>query len=136
MSRKLLPLLLFLLSSKVMAYEFPIEIIEYIDDIKIFAYLDKNDINEKAKWKPFKSPPPLSLHQALQAVHTYMKSHEGYADASLTGIELKQIPHHENYWHYLVKVRVAANEKVKPHFFVVLMDGKVVSALREPEAIK
>jgi hypothetical protein len=119
-----------------MAYQFPIEIIEYIDDIKVFAYLDKNDINEKAKWTPLKSPPPLSIHQALQAVQKYIRSHEDFTRAPLISIELKQIPHHKDYWHYLVKVRVTADGKAQPHFFVVMMDGKVVSALREPESIK
>lgn len=136
MYKKMLPLLVLLFSGKVMAYDFPLEIIEYIDDVKIFAYLKQNDIDEKAKWTPFESQPPLSVNDALLAVQQFIKSNEGFTDVSLTSIELKQIPHHKHYWHYLVKVKYSSKDKQQPHFFIVLMDGKVVSALKQPEAIK
>lgn len=136
MYKKLLPLLLLLFSGKALAFEFPIEVTEYIDDIKIVAYLNKSDVNELSHWVPFENQPPLSIYDALQAVQKYMIANSIYTGSTLTGIELKRIPHHEIYWHYVVKVRYKQDNKTWPHFFVVLMDGKVISALRKPESIK
>ena len=136
MYKKLLPLLLLLFSGKVLAYEFPIEVTEYIDDVKIVAYIDKNEISKTSQWVPFEGQPPLSIYDALQAVQKFMIENAEFAETRLTGIELKRIPHYEKNWHYLVKVKYKVADKMQPHFFLVLMDGKVISALREPESIK
>lgn len=136
MGKKLIPLLFLLLSGRVLAYEFPIEVAEYIDDVKIVAYLDKKDVNNTSQWVPFEGQPPLSIYDALQAVQKYIISNAEYVENKLIGIELKRIPHHEKNWHYLVKVKYKHGDKMQPHFFVVLMDGKVISALRKPESIK
>jgi hypothetical protein len=136
MYRKLIPLLFLLFSGKLLAFEFPIEITEYIDDIKIIAYINERDINRESRWTPFDGPPPLSIYDALQAVQGDISSNAAITDTTLIGIELKQIPHHEMYWHYLVKVKFKLADKTQPHFFVVLMDGKVISALKRPESIK
>ena len=136
MYKKLLPLLVLLFSGKALAFEFPIEVTEYFDDVKIVAYIDKSDINEVSHWIPFEKQPPLSIYDALQAVKKFMISNSVFGDATVTGIELRRIPHHEIYWHYVVKVKYKDKENIRPHFFVVLMDGKVISAIREPESIK
>ena len=136
MFKKLMPFLLLLFCGKVVAYESPIEIIEYIDDVKVVANINKNDLNKKTQWIPFKSPPPLSVADALQAVQKYIGSHGKISDIKLRGIELKRMSHHEMYWHYLVKIIYQRGDKTQPHFFVVLMDGKVIPALQEPESIK
>ena len=136
MYKKLTPLLLLLFSWKALAVEYPVEIAEYIDDIKIVAYINENDINGTSPWSPFGKPPPLSVDQALQAVQNFITTNPDFTDITLTGIELKQIPHHETYWHYLVKVKFKHNGTTQPHFFAVLMDGKVISAIKLPESIK
>ena len=59
---------------------------------------------------PFASPPPLSINDALKAV--------------------------ENYWHYLIRLKSTIDNKPRADFFVVLMDGKVISAFKEPDSIK
>ena len=135
--RKILTSLLFLLfSGNILAYEFPVVITEYFDEIKIDAYIKKSDINTKLQWTPFKSPPPLSINDALQAVNNYIVSNNESTNIILIGIELKQIPRYENVWHYLVKVKSTLGDISRPHFFVVLMDGKVISAIKEPVSIK
>jgi hypothetical protein len=136
MFKKLMPFLLLLVFGRVMAYENPIEIIEYIDDVKVVAYINKSDINTKIEWTPFESPLPLSIDDALHAVQEYIQSDDDITDVKLSGIELKRIARHEMYWHYLVKLKYKSGDETRPHFFVVLMDGKVISALREPESIK
>lgn len=136
MYKKLLPLLFLLFSTGALAYDFPIEITEYIDNVKIVAYIDKKDIDKKLQWTPFNSSLPLSLTDALSAVQKYLDANSAFTGARFMSIELKQIPHHEKHWHYLVKVKYQLNGKIQPHFFVVLMDGKVISAIKQPEPIK
>lgn len=136
MYKKLLPLLILLLSGKALAYDFPIEITEYIDNVKIIAYVNKNDIDKKLEWSPFKSSLPLSVTDALSAIQKYLAANSAFTEVRFMSIELKQIPHHEKNWHYIVKVTYKMDEHTHPHFFVVLMDGKVISALTKPESIK
>ncbi|MBE9568872.1 MAG: hypothetical protein IMF14_09255 [Proteobacteria bacterium] len=135
-SRKLVALSILLVSSKLFAVEFPVEVSEYIDDVKIDAYINKKDINEQSKWTPFKTAPGLSVDAALAAVDKYINTRTEFKDTRLISIELKPIPHYEAYWYYLVKTKSAVSNEIKPHFFIVLMDGKVVSAIKEPDAIK
>lgn len=135
-SKKLLALSLLLISSKLFAVEFPVEVSEYIDDVKIDAYINKHDINDKSKWTPFEAAPGLTIDAALAAVKKYIDTSTDFKNTSLVGIELKPIPHHEAYWHYLVKTKSVVDNETKAHFFVVLLDGKVVSAIQEPDSIK
>lgn len=133
---RLILLLILLYSGKVLAIEFPIEITEYADGVRIVAYLNKNDINEKSRWRPFHGAPPLSINDALQAVQQHINSRPDAGHITITEIELRQIPHHKGYWHYLIKAKQEVNEGTHAQFFIVLMDGKVISAIREPESIK
>jgi hypothetical protein len=135
MYKTLLPLVFLLSTARALAIEVPLEITEYIDDVKVIAYLHERDIDKEPQWTPFEGPPPLSIADALEAVHGYINADAEFADAALTGIELKPIPHHAMHWHYLVKVRFKLDGKPRPHFFVVLMDGKVISAIKRPEPI-
>jgi len=132
----LMPLFFILLSTSAAAVDFPIEISEYIDDVKVDAYIAKSDITEDSKWQPFTSRPPLSVEDSLKAVKKYLKSHTQLLHSTLLVIELRQIPHHESYWHYLVKIRSNIDNKLQTHFFVVLMSGKVIPAFKEPNSFK
>jgi hypothetical protein len=132
---RFIPLLVLLFSSRLYAYEFPLDITEYIDDVKVVAYINNSDIKPELNWEPFASAPLLSIASALQAIQAYSANTE-LADMMLTGIELKQIPHHENQWHYLVKVKTEVDEVFESHYFIVLMNGKVIPALKEPDSIK
>ena len=135
MYKTLVTLAFFFLTARALALEVPLEITEYIDDVKVIAYLHESDIDNGPQWTPFTGPPPLPISDALEAVHHFISSDAEFADAALTGIELKPIPHHAMHWHYLVKVRFTLDGKPRPHFFVVLMDGKVISAIKRPEPI-
>jgi len=136
MPSRMLPLLLLLFSASTQAYEFPVEIIEFIDNAKIVASIDEGDIDESLYWQPFESPPPLSIAGALDAIRTHIASDPQAGRTELTGIELKQIPHHSRHWHYLVKMRTEVEGKPQPRYFIVLMTGKVIPGLREPETVK
>ncbi len=136
MKVNLIPVLLTLLAGNAFAIEFPIEITEYIDDTKVDSYISSSVISDKSKWEPFESALPLSLNDALKAVDVYLDADPAFKHSSLIGIELKPIPNHESYWHYLAKLKSEINGKRQFHFIVVLMDGQVISAFREPESIK
>jgi len=132
---RFLPLLVLLFSTRLFAYEFPIEITEYIDDIKVDAYINSSDINPELSWAPFASAPPLSMSAALQAIADYASKAE-LENLTLTGIELKPIPRHMEHWHYLVKVKSEVDDVLESHYFIVLMNGKVIPAIKEPDSIK
>ena len=133
---RLLPLLFLLLSGKVLARESPIEVFEYIDDVKIVAFIKESDIDKELHWIPFESSPPLSISKALAAINKYMATVPELANATLIEVELKEIPQHKGYWHYLVKLNAKANNKLQPYYFVILMNGKIFPAIREPESFK
>jgi hypothetical protein len=136
MPNKLPAILMLLFSSQVFAVEFPIEISEYIDDVKIDAYINKEDLNKTSQWTPFESSPPLTINQALTAILNDEKSEIDFSHAQVIGVELKPVPRHKSYWHYLVKIKTVSEDSTEPHFFIVLMDGKVISAIKEPDSIK
>lgn len=136
MPSKLLPLLALLFSVKILAYEFPSEIIDYIDDTKIVAFIKEGDIDAASTWSPLEASPPLTMYGALENINEYMASDTELAKASLVGIELKQIPHHKRYWYYLVKMRTTHNDTPEHRYYIVLMNGKIIPAIREPGSIK
>jgi hypothetical protein len=136
MYKKLFSLGLLLLSSRAMAIDFPIEVSEYIDDIKIDAYIREEDLNSSSPWSPFVSPPPLTIKQALSAIEEGEKADVDFSKTTVIGIELKPVPRHKSYWHYLVKLRTITDGESEPLYYIVLMNGKVIPAIREPDAIK
>jgi len=133
---RVLPLLLIIFSGNIQASEFPIEIIEYIDNTKVVAFINESDIDRKLPWLPFKGALPLTVVDALKAIQEYVASDPELMNATLTEIELKQIPRHEGYWHYMVKMKTQINNKSLPHYFIVLMNRKIIQGLREPETLK
>lgn len=136
MLKNFVPLLLLMFSGHVFGIEFPIEISEYIDDVKIDAYINEADLNKTAKWEPFGSSPPLTIKGALFAIKNDSGTDIDFSNTQLIGVELKPVPHHRSFWHYLVKLKTVSEDGSEPHFFIVLMDGKVISAIKEPESIK
>lgn len=136
MISRLLPALLLLLSSNIQAVEFPVEVIEYLDDTKIVAFLNESDIVKTAQWTAPTSAPPITIANAVEAVQKYIAPQNSSNKTSLVDIELKQIPNHKNYWHYLVKTETADHDTLANQYYVVLMDGKVVPAIEEPESYK
>lgn len=138
MQKRFIPLLLLFISigSRAQSFTPPIEVIEYIDDVKVVAYINQDDLKDTGAWSPFESPPPLSINDALLSVKKFLEDNGELENTTLRGIELKRIAHHESHWHYIVKTHYKTDAARKYHFFVVLMSGKVISALREPESIK
>jgi hypothetical protein len=128
--------LLLLFSAPLQALEFPIEIIESIDNSRVVAFVNESDIDQDINWVPFSGEPPLTLAGALKAIQQQIATDPGLSAAVLTEIGLRQIPRHKQHWHYLVKMQTRADDKLLAHYFIVLMDGKVIRGLREPQAVK
>lgn len=136
MLKNLLIISMCLFSCPLFAIDFPIEISEYFDDVKVDVFINEEDLNQSKPWQPFESSPPLSMNQALMAIKDIEDSESVYSDAKVIGIELKPVPHHKSYWHYLAKLKVMSEDGPESAYYVVLMNGKVIPAIKEPESIK
>lgn len=117
-------------SANAIAFQPKIEIVEQFDNLRVVVFVDENDVNASPEWNPNASPIPLTVDQAIQAVRDFNKGPQ--AIAAIREIEIRRVPKHENHWHYLVRV---ANDQLKTKFdiYVVLMNGKVVPGMIEPE---
>lgn len=133
---RILPLMLILFSGKILAMEFPLEIIEYIDNSRVVAFINESDIDKSLPWTPFEGNPPLRLTDALGLIQKHATSDLNLKNATLNEIELRQIPQHKNYWHYLAKMQASSDDKMRTYYFIVLMNGKIISGIREPQSIK
>ena len=134
--RHLLSGALLLAASQTQAIEFPLEVIEYIDDVKVVAFISQTDIDAASTWNPMQTGVPLGVDAALAAVKEALLDFGVAADSiALTSIELREFPHQPGHWHYLVRLKQSAGKR-HPGFYVVLMSGKVISATMEPQAYK
>ncbi len=136
MSLRWLAMVLLLPATNSYSFEFPLEIIEYVNSAKVTAFINERDIDKSVSWTPFKSAPPLTIENVTSAIQKYIAGKPEYANAKLVEIELRRIPHHEEQWHYMVKMQTNINNAPHNHYFVVLMNGKIISALVQPESIK
>lgn len=118
------------LSTNAHAFQPKIEIIEQFDDTRMVAFISPDAVNNSPEWNPDLAAPPLSVGEAVQAVKNFVKS-----PTTVEEIEIRHIPKHEKHWHYLVKVS-SGETKPKYRIYVVLMDGKVIPAIIEPEGYK
>ena len=131
-----LPLtLLILFSAPMRANEFPVEIVEFIDGMRIVAFVDEHDIEAAPAWRPADGSPVLSIASALQAVNEHIAADPDISSAQLTEVKLEQIPRHDDRWNYLVEMQTANHEQ-HASFYVVLMNGQVIPAVREPATLK
>jgi len=128
-------LLLAILVSSVNAYadQAKIEIVEQFDNINMVAFISINDVKESPAWDPGSDAPPLTINEAVQAVKKYTKNSKNPVDVK--EIEIRRFPKHEGRWHYLIKIADDAM-KSKYDIYVVLMDGKVIPAIIEPQGYK
>lgn len=137
MNYKWLLLFLTIISGSAQSYQPLIEIIEQFDDVKLVAFINESDLENYPLWHPVKEAPPLSVSKAIQAVHDFhKKNNENISAETVKEIELREITRHENYWHYLIKIKINNDKKSKFQVYVVLMNGKVIPALTETESYK
>ena len=126
-------LTIFLFSAHAYAFQEKLEVVEQFDNLRMVAFIRIKDISNSPAWNPDAELPPLSVGEAVKAVKKFDKSPK--TDGKIQEIEIRQVPGHENRWHYLVKVSNEAM-KSKMSVYVVLMNGKVIPAIIEPEGYK
>ncbi len=114
------------------AFNSPVEIFDSINGERVVAFISRDDLEHSLNWKPFAGKPPLSIPQALEKVSHFI--HVDPDKVRVSEIELKTLPEHPHHWHYLL--RLSYQKDPQPHYFIVLMNGKVIAAIKEPEAIK
>lgn len=115
------------------AIQSKIEIMERFDDFRVVAFVDRKDVNSSPEWDPNVGVPPLTLAEAIQAVKGFIGGSEPLN--AVKEIEVRPVPNHSGHWHYLIKI--SDNEmKTRYDIYVVLMSGKVVPAIIEPQSYK
>ncbi len=133
----LLLLIVTIFSTNAQSYQSSIEIIEQFDDVKLVAFIRTSDLENYPQWQPVNEAPPLTIGKAIKAVHEYHhKNDTELATETINEIELKEIVHHENYWHYLVKIKTNDSKGANYQVYVVLMNGKVIPAITQTESYK
>ena len=121
------------ISTNTYAIQPKIEIFEQFDNLRMVAFISIEDINNSPEWYPDLGAPPLTVGEAIQAVKDFIKISR--PAMAIKEIELRQMPKHEKHWHYLIKISNDAM-KTKYEIYVVLMDGKVIPAIIEPQGYK
>lgn len=138
MLHKVLFAILLSLSANVFAYQFPLEIIEKFDDARLVVFVKESDIKNTPGWSPSRGAPPLTIAQVVTRVNEWCDKDKTFRHSVIQKIELKPIKQHEkqNRWYYLVQLRTPKNGQHPIQYLAVLMDGKVIPAIREPSSIK
>lgn len=121
------------LSANAHAFQSKVEILEQFDNLRMVAFISMEDIDNSPVWNPERGAPPLTIIDAIKAVRNFGKS--SAVSGEIKEIELRPVPRHEKHWHYLIKV---ANDAMtsKYNVYAVLMDGKVIPAIIEPNGYK
>jgi len=118
------------LSANAYALQPKIEIIEQFDKLRMVAFVSVKDVENSPQWNPDLGTPSLTVGEAVQAVRNFVKD-----KAVIEEIEIRPLPNHETHWHYLIKVK-NDEMKIKHSIYIVLMSGKVIPAITEPEGYK
>jgi hypothetical protein len=121
------------LSANAYAFEPKIEIFEQFDNLRMVAFINEKDIESNPEWNPNLAAPPLSVGEAIQAVGKFIKNEKNLM--AIREIEIRPVPRNESHWHYLIKLANDA-KTTKYDIYVVLMNGKVIPAIIEPQGYK
>ncbi len=118
------------------AAPWPLEIIDHLDNATLVIYANESDLESSPKWSPEEGAPPFGLSDLLKAVGDWKKQNN-YADG-IEKVELKPIAHHEKEgrWYYLVQLKDLEDDGHAHRYLAVLMNGKTIAAVKEPEAYK
>ncbi|HEC30027.1 MAG TPA: hypothetical protein ENI65_10625 [Gammaproteobacteria bacterium] len=136
MNHRWLLLLLTIVSINAQSFQPSLEIVEQFDDVRLIAFINEADLENYPLWHPLTEAPPLSIRNAIQAINQYKANNGKLITGIVKEIELREMPHHSNYWHYLIKINIDPGKKPKYQVYVVLMNGKVIPALIETESYK
>lgn len=122
---------IFAFSANAHSYQPKVEIIEQFDNLKMVAFINMEDVNDNPKWMPGNNAPPLTVAEAIEVVNSF--NNKLKTTKPIVEIEIRQMSKHKGNWHYLIKVTNNAM-KSKYDIYVVLMSGKVIPAIIEPQS--
>ena len=130
--------LVFVASQALATTPWPLEIIDHLDDATLVVFVNEADIEASPKWNPDSGAPPFGLQQMFQAVAAWKDKNDCTDTVKIEKIELKPIAHHEKEgrWYYLVQLRDEGAEKPTKRYLAILMNGKAIAAVKEPESYK
>ncbi len=131
---RLITLIIAMFATNAHALQYKVEIVEQFDNIRVVAFVKSDDIKRSPTWNPSVDPLPLRVEDAIRAVREFSKEPDSLG--ALREIELRTIKNFPGHWHYLIKLVANDASRQKYGVYVVLMNGKVIPAVIEPEAIK
>jgi len=118
------------ISLNIHAFEPKIEIFEQFDNLKMVAFISQEDMRNNPDWNPNVEAPPLTISGAIKAVKNFSKKLNPIKE-----IELRSMMDYKNKWHYLIKSSDDSKNS-KYDIYVVLMSGKVIPGIIEPQGYK
>ncbi len=138
MLSRLLAGLVLLVAQNAFASQFPLVLIESFDDARVVIYVNESDIRNTPDWQPSEGAPPLSVKNLIEDIQEWNARNPEFANATIHEFELKPILHHEkqNRWYYLVQMKKMHNGIADTRYLAVLMNGKVLPAVKEPKSYK
>jgi hypothetical protein len=131
---RLMTLVIVISATSAYASQNNIEIYERFDDIRVAAVINIEDIDNSPMWNPGFDPLPLSVDGAIQSIRDFIE--QPNMIGAIEEIEIRTIKNYPGHWHYLFKVNTNDTNSSGYKMYAVLMNGKVIPAFIEPEAIK
>jgi hypothetical protein len=111
---------IFALSVKAYAYQPKIEIVEQFDNLRMVAFINKEDADSNPSWIPGSNKLPLTVVEAIRAVNVLSKKLN-----TIVEIEIRLMPKYKNRWHYLIKTAKTANSamrfKYNIYFYFIIL---------------
>jgi len=138
MLSRLLAVVVFVIAQNALAAPFPLVLIESFNDAKVIIYAKESDIRNAPNWKPSDGAPPLSMENLITDIQKWNSLNPKFSDSRINEFELKPIVHYEkeNRWYYLVQMKDTNKGKTGEHYLAVLMNGKVLPAVKKPASYK
>jgi len=131
---RLITLVILISATSAYASQSSVELYERFDDIRVVAVINIEDINNSPIWNPGFDPLPLSVDGAIQSIRDFIK--QPNLIGAIEEIEIRTIKNHPGHWHYLFKVSTNDTNSSGYKMYAVLMNGKVIPAFIQPDAIK
>ena len=131
---RLITLVILISATSAYASQSTVELYERFDDIRVVAVINIEDINNSPIWNPGFDPLPLSVDAAIQSIRDFIK--QPNLIGAIEEIEIRTIKNHPGTWHYLFKVSTDDTNSSGYKMYAVLMNGKVIPAFIQPDAIK
>ena len=131
---RLITLVIVISATSAYASQSKVDLYERFDDFRVVAVIDKEDMNNSPTWNPGIDPLPLGVDAAIRSIRDFIKQADTVG--AIEKIEIRGIKNYPGQWHYLFKVATDHTNSSGYKMYLVLLNGKVIPAFIEPDAIK